>query len=80
MENKSHVAQLRQRIQQEYEAAQRALSAPAITAPHQFITRRMENIYEAHARLKQLVGQEEATRIMVNTINEVGGTQESESL
>jgi hypothetical protein len=79
-ENKSEVARLRQRIQEEYEAAERALTAPAITAPHQFITKRMESIFDVHTELKALVGQDVATQIMVDAINAAGGTKESESL
>jgi hypothetical protein len=69
MQNQSEVAQIRQRILQEYEAAQRGLSGFATgTARHDFITARMENLGDLHAELVKLVGQDEATAIIANTV------------
>ena len=42
--NKSEVARLMQRIDEEYEAAERGLSGLAQVAQHEFITARMERI------------------------------------
>jgi len=68
-ENRSEVARLRQRITEEYEAAMHGLSGLAYgTAKHEFITRRMEQIGSCHETLKQLVGEQEATRMLTETL------------
>lgn len=68
-ENRSEVARLRQRIAQEYEAARRGLTGLAYgTATHEFITRRMEQIGSCHETLKHLVGEQEATRMLAETL------------
>lgn len=68
-ENRSEVARLRQRIAQEYEAARRGLTGLAYgTAKHEFITRRMEQIGSCHETLKHLVGEQEATRMLAETL------------
>ena len=68
-ENKSEVAQLRQQIQQEYEAAQSGLSGFATgIARHDFITKRMEHLAGLHAELEKIVGPNEAIAIVANTI------------
>jgi hypothetical protein len=68
-ENRSEVARLRQRITEEYEAAMHGLSGLAYgTAKHEFITRRMEQIGSCHETLKQLVGEQEATRMLAETL------------
>jgi len=51
---KHDVARLRQRIALEYEAAMRGPTSLAITAPHEFITARMEHIAECHEKLQAL--------------------------
>lgn len=57
--NKSEVAWLMQRIEEEYIAAQRALSGLAVgMTKHQFITARMEHIGRCHQQLHALVGEE----------------------
>jgi hypothetical protein len=67
----SEVAQLRQRIHLEYEAAQRGLSGTAQgAAQHAFITQRLENMADYHRALKQLVGGHEATRILVEVLED----------
>ena len=68
-ESRSEVARLRQRIAQEYEAATRGLTGLAYgTARHEFITRRMEQIGSCHETLKRLVGEQEATRMLAETM------------
>ena len=68
-ENRSEVARLRQRIAQEYEAATRGLTGLAYgTAKHEFNTRRMEQMGACHETLKQLVGEQEATRMLAETL------------
>ncbi len=69
MENNSQVAQLRQRIEEEYTAAQRALHAPAMVAKHEFITARMEGMQQAHAELQTILGEEEAIKLVASTLN-----------
>ena len=68
-ENRSEVARMRQRIAEEYLAAQRELTGLCQgTAKHEFITARMEQIGACHETLKHLVGADEATRIMNETL------------
>ena len=67
----SEVAQLRQRIQLEYEAAQRGLYDIAQgTAQHAFITQRLENMAEYHKALKQLVGEHGAIKILAEVLEQ----------
>jgi len=68
-QNHSEIARLRQRIAEEYEAAMRGLSGFASSsARHQFITRRMEQIGACHETLQHLVGEQEASRMMAETL------------
>jgi hypothetical protein len=68
-ENRSEVACLRQRIAEEYEAAVRGLTGLAAgTATHEFITKRMEQMGACHETLKQLVGEQEATRMLAEAL------------
>ena len=67
----SEVARLRQCILLEYEAAQRGLSGTAQgVARHTFITRRLENMAYHHQALKQLVGEQEAIKILVDVLEQ----------
>lgn len=69
LENHSEIANLRQRIAEEYEAAMRGLTGLALgSAKHQFITQRMEQIEAYHQTLQHLVGEQEATRMMAETL------------
>ena len=68
MENNSEVARLRQTMEEEYTAAQRVLHAPAMVGSHMFITARMENIQRAHVQLQTLLGEEAATRLVAETL------------
>ena len=68
-QNHSEIARLRQRIAEEYEAAMRGLNGFASgSAKHQFITRRMEQIGACHETLQHLVGEQEATRMLAETL------------
>ena len=66
--HKSEVSQLIHQIELEYEAAQRGLQGLAITARHEFITARMENIGTCHESLKELVGEQQASVILTETL------------
>ena len=67
----SEVAQLRQRIHLEYEAARRGLHGTTQgTAQHAFITRRLENMADYHRELKQLVGEHEAINILMDVLEQ----------
>ena len=71
-ESRSEVARLRRQIQQEYEAAERALHGYALTSKHKFITARLEKIGVCHEQLKTLVGEETATDILAEALEQVG--------
>lgn len=73
MEHTSDVARLRQRIQLEYEAATRGLTSIAITAPHEFITTRMERIAACHQELKALLGEQAAIQVVAEALEQAGG-------
>ena len=65
-ENKSEVARLMQQIALEHEAAERAMSGMAYgVARHAFMTARTENIGRCHQQLRQLVGPQEAMRLLL---------------
>ena len=69
-ENQSEVARLMRRIEEEYTAAQRALSGLMVgVATHQFITARMENIGRCHQQLRTLVG-EKAIMLVAQAMQE----------
>ena len=74
--NQSEVACLRTRIMLEYQAAMRAMHDSALTAPHLFITKRMETISDLQEQLVPLVGAQQATRVTWEAMEE-GGSVES---
>jgi len=70
MHNSSEVAQLLRRIDEECQAAQRALTGLSSgTARHDFINIRTQNIQRVHERLEELVGPGEAIALVVNAID-----------
>ncbi len=71
-ESKSEIARLRKRIEEEYEAAERALHGYAVTSKHEFITARMEKIGACHEQLKTLVGEAAATHILAEAMEQAG--------
>jgi hypothetical protein len=74
----SEIAQLKQQIADEYIAGQRALSSLAYgTSQHQFITQRLENMEGYRKKLVGLVGDNEASKIFVEALDQV--QQESEA-
>ena len=67
--SKSEVARLLHQIDLEYEAAQRGLTGLASgTATHEFITAKIERVSVLHDELSTLVGRDEATRLLAETI------------
>lgn len=54
--NQSDVSRLLQQIEREYQAAQAALHGYAVTASHEFITARLEQMSRIHDHLQQMVG------------------------
>jgi enoyl reductase-like protein len=64
----SEVARLLESIRLSYESAYLALHGPAMVAKHEFITKRMENMQQAHEQLQTIVGKEEATKLVVQTL------------
>jgi hypothetical protein len=70
----SEVKDLLERIERSYEAAQRALNSPSIMAPHEFITRRMEEIEIARGQISVIVGDEfKATDMVVRRLAALEG-------
>ena len=69
MENKSLVAELRQRIEEEYTAARQAPHTPAMVAKHEFITARMENMQQAHTELQTILGDDEAIKLVASILD-----------
>jgi len=67
----SEVTRLRQAIEAEYIAAQRALYEPAMTAKHEFITKRMENMQKAHEELQTILGNDEAIKLVAFIIENI---------
>lgn len=66
MQNQSEVAQLRERLVAEYESGKRGLEGFSEgTARHQFITKRLENMQHCQERLIELVGEAQASTILV---------------
>lgn len=57
-QNHSEIARLRQQIDLEHEAAERALHSPAITAPHAYITARMEQVWKHIQALERIGGRD----------------------
>jgi hypothetical protein len=59
-----------QQIAAEYMAAQAGMSGLAMgTAQHKFITARMENMGRCHEQLNTLVGEQEATKLVAETLD-----------
>lgn len=64
--NQSEVARLLNQIDQEYQAASLGLSGLAQgTSMHEFINARMEKIEDIREKLVDLVGEEQAGRLVV---------------
>ena len=81
-ENQSEVARLRAHIEQENQAAWWALHGLSSgTAQHAFITRRFNHMEQSYKRLMQVVGEEEATRMVCEVFDrKEGGDEKSGSI
>jgi hypothetical protein len=67
--NQSEVARLTKQIADEYEAGRRGLQDLALgTSQHQFITARMESMGKTYEELADVVGNEQAARILVRAM------------
>jgi hypothetical protein len=79
-ENQSEVARLRERLEREYQAAEWGLHGLAAgVSRHEFITAKMERMGECHQQLAQLIGTDEATRMLVEIIDGTGPAPVKES-
>lgn len=68
----SEVKRLLEQIEQAYIAAQRALTSPSIMAPHEFITKRMEEIEIKRDELSKVIGDDfKATEMIVKRIEQI---------
>jgi len=67
-ENRSEVARLMREIEMQYISAKWGLEGTAIKAPHEFITKQMENLGAIHEKLVELVGADEAIKIVASSI------------
>jgi hypothetical protein len=79
-ENQSEVARLRERLEREYQAAEWGLHGLAAgVSRHEFITAKMGRMGECHQQLAQLIGTDEATRMLVEIIDGTGPAPVKES-
>ena len=70
----SEVAELRQKILEEYEAMKRGLTGFAWgTAKHAFIDARMKRVDHYHEQLIQQVGEQEAAHTICNLYDQIMG-------
>jgi hypothetical protein len=69
----SEVARLRRQIDLEIEAAQRGMSGYAMTAQHSFIDARLRCAWEHKEALVAEVGEDEATKILVDAYIQIVG-------
>jgi hypothetical protein len=70
----SEIAQIMAQIQAEYESSLYGLTGFASgTARHDFITARMERIGQLHSDLRELVGEQNATGLLVHALENCSG-------
>lgn len=69
MHNQSEVARLIQQLDAECEAARLAMTGYAEVAKHEAITARMERMGALHEELRAIVGEEEATEVLVRAMD-----------
>jgi len=66
----SEVARLRQQIELECQAIQHLMQF-SVVASHHAVNGRYRNLDQCHDQLKSLVGEEQATSIVVDTYNQL---------
>jgi aspartate oxidase len=72
-DNQSEVARIRQQIQDEQSAAYQGLHGLSQgMSQHAFITRRMERMGILHDKLKEIVGEQEAAKILAEALDKEG--------
>jgi hypothetical protein len=67
--SQSEVSRIREQIRLEYEASQRIFTDFTLTARHQYITKRQENIGACFEELSKLLSPQEAIAIVSETLN-----------
>jgi hypothetical protein len=72
MQNNSEVARLLESIRLSYESAYLVVHGPAIVGKHEYITKKMENMQQNHEQLKTIVGEQEAGRLLAQTLEAAG--------
>ena len=80
MANQSEIARLREQIAREYQASQRVFTDFTLTARHEYITKRQENIAGHYEELKKYLSLEEAMLLMIQIDNEAHGIASSGSV
>jgi hypothetical protein len=71
--SQSEVAHLRAQIAREYQASTNVFTGFTLTARHEFITKRQENIAGCFECLKQYMSGEEAFALLLQVDDEVHG-------
>jgi len=77
--NKSEVAQLRERIAQEYQAANRVFTDFTPNARHEFIVKRQENIAACFVELQHHISPEEAMELIIEVGDQIHRSSASSS-
>jgi len=67
--SQSEIARLIQQLDAECEAARLAMTGYAETAKHEVITKRMERMGVLHEELRGIVGEREATEVLVRAMD-----------
>ncbi|QBD78741.1 hypothetical protein EPA93_23250 [Ktedonosporobacter rubrisoli] len=62
----SEITEIRKRIEENYEAAWRALHAPAMVASHTIISQKLSQVQTYHEELAKLMGEEQAHEIVLS--------------
>lgn len=74
----SEVAMLLESIRLSYESAHLALHGSAIVSKHEFISKKLENMQKNHEQLQTLVGEQEATKLVAQTLNGISDEKPSQ--
>jgi hypothetical protein len=68
--NQSEVARVKAEFELQNAAAQYALNGMSLgVAKHSFITSKLDRMGELHEEMKKIIGEEEAARFVVKTMN-----------